>query len=73
MICESEAGDPPWRAAVSALHGEGIWVGVSALMKGGWSIKLIANDSVRLRGGLRAMRKILAGYFPRLACDPRKL
>jgi urease accessory protein len=73
LICKSEAGDPPWRAAISALHGEGIWVGVSALVKGGWSIKLIANDSVRLRAALRAMRKILAVFFPRLACDPRKL
>lgn len=73
LICEGDDGEPLWRAAVSALHGEGIWIGVSALMKGGWSIKVVANDSVRLRSVLRAMRKILASYFPRLTCDPRKV
>jgi len=46
---------------------------VSALVQGGWTIKLIAADSVRLRGALRAARKILTGSFPQLACDPRKL
>lgn len=69
----AEGTQAGWRTDVAALHGEGLWVGVSSLLKGGWSIKLIATDSVRLRGALRAMRKILAEYYPRLACDPRKL
>jgi urease accessory protein len=65
--------DAPWRAAVSALHGEGLWLGVSALRAGGWSLKLVARDALLLRHGLREARRILAGYFPRLGCDPRKL
>jgi urease accessory protein len=73
LICEASEDDPAWCADISALHGEGLWVGVSALLSGGWSIKLVAADSVRLRGALRAMRQILAGTFPRMACDPRKL
>lgn len=65
--------DPPWRADVDALHRDGVRVGVSALRHGGWSIRLIARDAVRLRETMRNLRGILARYFPRLACDPRKL
>ncbi len=63
----------PWRPALAALHGDGLWLGVSALRHGGWSIKLVAADAIRLRQALREMRRILTPYFPRLGCDPRKL
>jgi urease accessory protein len=56
-----------------ALQGDGLWIGASALRRGGWTIKLIATNSVRLRQALREMRRILARYFPRMGCDPRKL
>jgi urease accessory protein len=69
----SDGGNPPWRAALAGLHGNGLWLGVSALRRRGWSIKLVAPDAVRLRQSLRDARAILAGYFPRLGCDPRKL
>ena len=62
-----------WRKAVAALHGDGLWIGVSPLRRGGWSIKLVAADGMRLRRGLRDARQILAREFPRLACDARKL
>ena len=65
--------EPAWRSAVSALHGDGLWIGVSRLRRNGWSIKLIASGPIRLRESLREMRRILAPYFPRMACDPRKL
>ncbi|MCX6955773.1 MAG: urease accessory protein UreD [Verrucomicrobia bacterium] len=73
LIAAERATDSEWRTAVSALHGEGLWVGVSALRRGGWSLKFVARDGVRLRRGLREARKILSAYFPRLTCDPRKL
>jgi urease accessory protein len=73
LVAEAGTGEPVWRRGIAALHGDGLWVGVSALVRGGWSIKLIATDSVRLRRALREMRRILSGSFPRLACDPRKL
>lgn len=73
LIAAERATDVEWRAAVSALHAEGLWIGVSALRRGGWSIKIVARDGVLLRKGLREVRKILAAYFPRLGCDPRKL
>ena len=62
-----------WRAELSALHGAGLWLGVSALRSGGWSIKLVARDTVQLRAALRSVRQILSAHFPRLGCDLRKL
>jgi len=47
--------------------------GVSALRRGGWSLRLVAPDSVKLRQGLRDVRRILAAHFPRLAADLRKI
>ncbi|HEX2852514.1 MAG TPA: urease accessory protein UreD [Opitutaceae bacterium] len=73
LIAAENENDAAWRARVAALHGEGLWIGVSPLRKGGWSIKLVAADGMRLRRGLREVRKALALRFPRLACDPRKL
>ena len=67
------SGEPPWRAELSALHRDGIWVGVSALRCGGWSLKIVAPDTIRLRKTVCEARRILAGYFPRLGCDTRKL
>jgi urease accessory protein len=73
LICASEADSPAWRGPIEALHGEGLWVGVSPLRKNGWSFKLVGQDNLRLRSALRTMRNILAEYFPRMTCDPRKL
>jgi urease accessory protein len=68
------AGDEgAWRGQAAALHRDGLWVGVSALSRGGWSIRLVSPDSIRLRQGLSDLRRILAGAFPRLASDLRKL
>ena len=72
-ILIAENADESWRPDVSALHGDCLWIGVSALRSGGWSFKLVALDSVKLREGLRAVRQQLAKIFLRLACDPRKL
>jgi urease accessory protein len=73
LIGEETPGDAGWQSALRALHAEGLWLGISRLRKGGWSLKLVAPDGIRLRQGLRATREILAARFPRLACDPRKL
>lgn len=70
LIAEGEA---PWLAAIAALHGEGTWIGVSPLRRGGWSIKFVAADSIRLRKTLRALREILAVHYPKLGCATRKL
>ena len=65
--------DPPWRSELNALHCDGLWLGVSALRLGGWSIKLVAQGALQLRQGLRTARQILSAHFPRLGCDLRKL
>ena len=67
------AADDGWQPAVRALHGNGLWAGLSVLKAGGWSLRLIATDSVRLRQGLKDLRAILASAFPRLRADLRKL
>ena len=73
LISEELAGDDTWKKALIALHGNGLWLGLSRLRLGGWSLKLVAPDGIRLRQGLKDARKILSVRFPRLACDPRKL
>ena len=69
----AESGHAPWRTHLDALHAHGLWLGVSELRAGGWSIKLVARDALQLRDALRETRRILAPHFPRLACDLRKL
>lgn len=69
----ANVAESPWRPAVAALHGDGLWIGVSRLRQAGWSLKLVASGSIRLRAALREVRRILTPYFPRLGCDPRKL
>jgi urease accessory protein len=66
-------GTAPWHAELDTLHRDGLWLGTSAIRFGGWSIKLVACDALRLRDGLREVRRVLSRYFPRLGCDPRKL
>lgn len=73
LLGEELAEDGAWQSALRALHTEGLWVGLSRLQRGGWSLKLVANDGMRLRQALKDARKVLAVRFPRLACDPRKL
>lgn len=73
LIAATSSSDIPWRAEINALHRADAWVGMSTLRHGGWSIKFVARDGVQLRKTLRQIRQILSAYYPRLACDPRKL
>ncbi len=66
-------GEAPWLPAVAALHGDGVWLGVSALRRGGWSIKFVAADSIRLRKTLCDLRELMAPHYPPMACAARKL
>jgi urease accessory protein len=76
ILIAANAGSPdqpPWRPELGGLHRDGLWLGVSTIRRGGWSLKIVAPDAIRLRKALRDARRILSGYFPRLGCDPRKL
>lgn len=73
LIAEASDGGAAWREPLAALHSDGLWLGVSALRRGGWSIKFVARDGVAFRKALRDIRRVLSARFPRLGCDPRKL
>jgi urease accessory protein len=73
LIAENDGRDVAWKTAVTAFHNRDCWVGVSALRRGGWSLKIVAAEGMKLRETLRAVRRELLVRFPRLACDPRKL
>jgi urease accessory protein len=65
---------PAWRTALHALQVDGVWVGASQLrLRGGWSIKFVAPDGIRLRQTLGSIRRLLTELCPHLACDARKL
>jgi hypothetical protein len=65
---------PAWRDQLHALHADGVWVGASQLrLNGGWIIKFIAPDGVKLKQTLAAIRHALAAVCPHLKCDARKL
>jgi hypothetical protein len=51
-----------------------VWIGASQLrLGGGWSIKFVAPDGVKLKQTLAAIRRALTAVCPHLACDARKL
>ncbi|HWB58063.1 MAG TPA: urease accessory protein UreD [Chthoniobacteraceae bacterium] len=45
-----------WRA-LDAMQEESLWIGHSALRRAGWSVKILAADSVRFRKALQAVRQ----------------
>jgi urease accessory protein len=73
MVPGDDEHEMEWQRALIALHGDGIWLGLSSLGRGSWSLRLVARDPLRMRAALRAVRSLLAVQLPRLACDPRKL
>lgn len=64
--------DPIWER-VRASHGDGRWVGVTRLRRGGWIVRVLAPGGQELRDLLRALRKLLAEKLPRLRTDLRKV
>lgn len=66
LLEPSAAGSPPWLAPLRELHSPGLRCGVSTLCEGAWTIRLIAADPLRLREGVRAVRRILATSLPHL-------
>jgi urease accessory protein len=45
-----------WRA-IHDLHEDAAWVGVSALVRGGWAIRVVAEGSIALRKKIGAIRR----------------
>lgn len=58
-------GDPIWDE-IRALNSEDLFLGVSRLVRGGWSLRLVARDSVALRSGVEELRALLGRAIPQL-------
>lgn len=65
--------NPAWREALHALHGDGVWIGATALGAGAWSLRIVAANGVTLRAAVQQVRAILAEVCPALRCGLRKL
>jgi urease accessory protein len=74
VIISSRLGpdDPVW-ARARALHGGGLWLGVTRLRRGGWIVRLVAPGGQALRDTLSELRGILSEKLPALQSDLRKL
>jgi urease accessory protein len=70
---ETHPQNPAWLSRLRSLHGKNLQLGISALRKGGWSLKCVATDPIALREGLRQVRTLLAQSYQRLSVDLRKL
>lgn len=60
------------RAALDALHGDGVWIGHSRLHHAGWCVKVLASDSVRFRKTVNAARRIFYGGAGRVMPEMRR-
>jgi urease accessory protein len=49
---------PCWET-VRELQSEGVWIGVSPLDAGGWTLKVLAADSIALRHALTTLRAVI--------------
>lgn len=50
------AKESPCWEIIHLLHTDEVWTGVSALVAGGWTVKVLASDSVSLRNALSTIR-----------------
>ena len=57
--------DPIWDE-IRALNSQDLLLGVSRLVRGGWSLRLVARDSVALRSGVEELRALLGRALPEL-------
>ena len=64
--------DPCWKK-IRNLNGKKILLGVSRLIEGGWSIKIISADSISLKNTLTNIRKIFSEILSPLKCQFRDL
>jgi urease accessory protein len=63
---------PAWRAELHALHGAGVWLGVTALRGSAWSLRIVSPGPIQLRDTLASVRAILRKAYPRLGCSLRR-
>lgn len=61
-----------WPAELQMLHQPGTWFGMAALRGGGWSLRIVAADPLRLRDAIRTIRSRLGAHLPGLRCELRR-
>jgi urease accessory protein len=58
---------------IATLQAPGLWIGSSALVSGGWGVKILAHDSAELRRGVEAVRRSCFRSADWPLADARKL
>ena len=64
VISQAMEQDDAWVKDINAIHCEEIRIGASRLVDAGWSIKLLAEDSLALHRACHDLWQILARFFP---------
>ena len=57
VVSSRLADDSPCWRTIHELHEETAWLGVSALVHGGWVIRVVAEGSIALRKKIAAIRR----------------
>jgi fatty acid/phospholipid biosynthesis enzyme len=64
VISEAAWADDSWVEEVNAIQSDAIRIGASRLVSAGWSIKLLAADSLALQRATHQLRQALTKFFP---------
>ena len=73
LLTDCLTDDCPGWSKIAGLNTTAVWCAASRLIAGGWSIKIVARDSIALREACQRLRKALAEWIPSLQSDPRKM
>ena len=64
VISEAVWEDDSWVEEINAIQSDDVRIGASRLVAAGWSIKLLAADSLALQRATTQLRQALARFFP---------
>jgi len=64
IISEAACEDDSWVEEINAIQSDDIRIGASCLVAAGWSIKLLATDSLALQRATAQLRQALTRFFP---------
>ena len=64
VISEAAWADDNWVEEINAIQSDTVRIGASRLVAAGWSIKLLAADSLALQRATAQLREALARFFP---------
>lgn len=73
LITNRIAGDHPCWEQIRQLNSPDVLIGFSRLAKAGWSIRVLARDSLTLRRTVGALRDLLSKVLPELRAGARKV